>query len=50
MFFWFMFVILRSMSYSIFFRGVTWFLAAEVVIMALLIAFPAISTFLPYMM
>ena len=32
------------------FRGVTWFLAAEVVIMALLIAFPAISTFLPYMM
>lgn len=30
------------------FKGVTWFLAAEVVIMALLIAFPAISTFLPY--
>lgn len=32
------------------FRGVMWFLAAEIVIMALLIGFPAISTFLPYMM
>lgn len=30
------------------FRGVLWFLAAEVVIMALLIAFPQISTFLPH--
>ena len=29
------------------FRGVMWFLAAEVVIMALLISFPQISTFLP---
>ena len=28
------------------FRGVGWFLAAEVVIMALLIAFPSISTVL----
>ncbi len=32
------------------FRGVMWFLAAEVVIMALLIAFPSISTFLPNLM
>ena len=29
------------------FRGVGWFLVAEVVIMALLIAFPSISTFIP---
>jgi TRAP-type C4-dicarboxylate transport system permease large subunit len=29
------------------FRGVTWFLACEVVIVALLIAFPQISLFLP---
>ncbi|KGF70736.1 C4-dicarboxylate ABC transporter [Hoeflea sp. BAL378] len=29
------------------FRGVLWFLAAEVVIMALLIGFPSISTFIP---
>ncbi|WP_422000613.1 TRAP transporter large permease [Reyranella sp.] len=29
------------------FRGLTWFLAAEVVIMVLLIAFPEISTYLP---
>ena len=32
------------------FRGVMWFLAAEVVIMALLIGFPSISTFLPGLM
>ncbi|WP_420394498.1 TRAP transporter large permease subunit [Acuticoccus sp.] len=32
------------------YRGVTWFLAAEVVIMALLIAFPAIILTLPDMM
>lgn len=32
------------------FRGVLWFLAAEVVIMALLIGFPSISTFLPNLM
>lgn len=32
------------------FRGVLWFLLAEVVIMALLIAFPSISTVLPGMM
>ncbi|MGI6247392.1 MAG: TRAP transporter large permease [Pseudochelatococcus sp.] len=32
------------------FRGVTWFLLAEIVIVALLIAFPAISLFLPSMM
>ncbi|MFY0634035.1 MAG: TRAP transporter large permease [Vannielia sp.] len=32
------------------FRGVMWFLAAEIVIMALLIAFPSISTFLPSLM
>lgn len=30
------------------FRGVLWFLAAEAVIMTLLIVFPAISTYLPY--
>lgn len=30
------------------FRGVMWFLAAEVVIMGILIAFPEISTFLPH--
>jgi len=30
------------------FRGVMWFLGAEVIIMALLIAFPGISTYLPY--
>ena len=29
------------------FKGVLWFLLAEVVIMALLIGFPDISTFLP---
>ncbi len=32
------------------FRGLLWFLAAEVVIMTLLIAFPAISTWLPSLM
>lgn len=32
------------------FRGLTWFLACEVVIMALLIAFPAISLWLPSFM
>ncbi len=32
------------------FRGVLWFLAAEVVIMALLISFPSISTYLPSLM
>lgn len=32
------------------FRGVGWFLVAEVVIMALLIGFPSISTFLPSLM
>jgi tripartite ATP-independent transporter DctM subunit len=32
------------------FRGLTWFLAAEVVIMALLIGFPQISLFLPNLM
>lgn len=29
------------------FKGVLWFLAAEVVIMILLIAFPSLSTYLP---
>ncbi|NQV57009.1 MAG: TRAP transporter large permease, partial [Rhodospirillales bacterium] len=29
------------------FRGVTWFLACEILIVALLIAFPQISLFLP---
>lgn len=32
------------------FRGITWFIGAEVLIMILLIAFPAISTFLPSLM
>lgn len=32
------------------FRGVMWFLAAEVVIMGLIIGFPSISTFLPNLM
>jgi len=32
------------------FRGVTWFLACEVVVMALLIAFPQISLYLPNQM
>lgn len=43
-------VVGRLVPLSTIFRGVLWFLAAEVVIMGLLIAFPAISTFLPYMM
>lgn len=32
------------------FKGVTWFLLAEVVVMAILIGFPAVVTFLPEMM
>ena len=43
-------VVGRLVPLTTIFRGVTWFLAAEVVIMALLIGFPALSTFLPYLM
>jgi TRAP-type mannitol/chloroaromatic compound transport system permease large subunit len=32
------------------FRGLMWFLAAEVLIMVLLVAFPSISTWLPSLM
>jgi C4-dicarboxylate transporter DctM subunit len=32
------------------FRGLSWFLACEVVIMALLIGFPALSLYLPSLM
>lgn len=40
-------VVGNSIPLSTIFRGVTWFYLAEVVIMALLIGFPAISTYLP---
>lgn len=43
-------VVGKSVPLPTIFRGITWFLVAEVVIMALLIAFPAISTFLPNLM
>jgi tripartite ATP-independent transporter DctM subunit len=39
-----------EVSLETIFRGVSWFLACEVVIMALLIAFPQISLFLPSLM
>jgi tripartite ATP-independent transporter DctM subunit len=43
-------VVGRLVPLATIFRGVLWFLAAEVVIMALLIGFPALSTFLPNLM
>ncbi|MFV0411422.1 MAG: TRAP transporter large permease subunit, partial [Paracoccus sp. (in: a-proteobacteria)] len=36
-----------SIALPTIFKGVLWFLAAEVVIMTLLIAYPGISTYLP---
>ncbi len=47
----YMFKTLRpDFSYSEVFRGAMWFLAAEAVVMALLIAFPQITLWLPAMM
>jgi tripartite ATP-independent transporter DctM subunit len=43
-------VVGRLVPLSTIFRGIAWFLVAELVIMTLLIAFPAISTFLPSLM
>ena len=43
-------VVGRLVPLATIFRGVLWFLAAEVVIMALLIGFPELSTFLPNLM
>ena len=39
-----------TISLETIFRGVGWFLACEVVIMALLISFPSISLYLPNLM
>jgi C4-dicarboxylate transporter DctM subunit len=39
-----------AVSLGAIFKGITWFLACEIVIMALLISFPAISLYLPSLM
>jgi C4-dicarboxylate transporter DctM subunit len=39
-----------AVSLGTIFKGITWFLACEIVIMALLISFPAISLYLPSLM
>lgn len=43
-------VVGRLVPLATIFRGITWFLLAEIVIMALLIGFPSISTYLPNLM
>jgi len=40
-------VVGNTVELTTIFRGLAWFIACEVVIMVLLIAFPAISTMLP---
>lgn len=40
----------KLVSLPTIFKGITWFLIAEIVIMALLIGFPSLSTFLPSLM